>query len=116
MRKCKDARCTYSYCAHEIESMDDVYALIPGEVDRLNWLFTGTSGVHGSGTTATELLEHWNDEDYRGEHSEIRYLTVLIYQPRKVMSYYGDVEVSQVDLLWLIENEKKTAQEIQERI
>jgi hypothetical protein len=95
------------YATYEIEGMDHVRELVP-HADDLNWLFVGTSGVHGSYTTCDEALNDYEDE---GE----AFLTILVVQPRMVRTFYGHLEVTQDDIEWLREREAETVRAIANR-
>lgn len=89
------------YTNARIESMDDVRRALPDGADYLNWLFVGTSGIHG---TSTKLDEYPERQEF----------TVLIVRPRTVSCLYGSVEVDDEDVEWLRENVAKTISMIQE--
>ncbi len=82
------------YSVWEVESVEEVYRLFPGDAaDEMNWLFLSTSGVHGSYTTLDELVfEH---EDPGQVCADV---TVLVVQPRLARIAYGNVEVTPEDV------------------
>lgn len=83
------------YSHAKIQSMDDVYRVLDGGVDELNWVFVGTSGVHG---------DYANLDEYPERDS----FTVLIVRPRTVSCLYGVVEVDAEDVEWLRKQVEQT--------
>jgi len=90
------------YNNEEIGSMDDVRRALEGVgVNEDNWLFVGTSGIHGSYTKLDE-------------YPEIDTFTVLIVRPRTVSNLYGRVEVDDEDVAYLREKVSETIDVITE--
>jgi len=89
------------YSHVQIQSMDDVHRALPDGVDTLNWLFVGTSGIHGDYGT----LDEYPERDA---------MTVLIVRPRTVSCLYGVVDVDDADVRWLREQCEKTGKAIHE--
>lgn len=93
------------YTNARIEDMDDVRRAFEADwkdeasADELNWLFVGTSGVHG---TATGLDAYPDVDEF----------TVLIVRPRTVSCLYGHVEVDDEDVAWLRERIKETIEAV----
>lgn len=87
----------------ELEGMEHLRLLFAdGEADSLNWCFIGTSGIHG---TYTKLNEYPEFEEF----------TVLVLQPRRVTSYYGNVTVQdEQDLKFLKQLVETTIDVIEE--
>lgn len=82
------------YSLTELHDMTEVKQLLPDPVEtdwrwELNWLFVGTSGVHGSYTAIPEV------------DPESPYLTVLIVRPRSASLAFGHVKCEPEDLEWL---------------
>jgi len=86
----------------EIESFEQLKVALDGGANELNWLFIGTSGVHGS----YAKLEEWPEKtDF----------TVLVVRPRLVSCLYGHVDIEkQEQYNWLRENVKKTVDVIED--
>lgn len=77
----------YSIDRKQIRTLDDLRAYFPEPVaDEMNLCLFSTSGVHGSYCTI-EGLESEPNED-------LRELTVLVIQPRRVFMAYGTVRVT----------------------
>lgn len=104
------------YGVHQIHTMEDVRKCFPrgaDSVDGMNWLFTGTSGVHGSYTGAFNAAF---DTDYESEDLDevtpgtAKYdrVTVLVVRPRTVLMIYGSVLCTKDDVSWLRQVEKAT--------
>ena len=104
------------YSLVKLESFEEIDGL---EADSLNWIFTGTSGVHGSGISALDLLDpkqyEWiSDQTVRDEYDE-EYkptLTILVIHPRLVCAKFGDVEITKQNVEWLREQEIATLKAI----
>lgn len=78
------------YTIGEIENMAHLRANFGSKTDyELNWLFCGTSGIHGSYRTLDDL----EDEDIFPAS-----LTVLIVRPRVCVLLCGLIEVDKVDI------------------
>jgi hypothetical protein len=94
------------YTIWRIDGMDDVREVFIDRTDyTLNWLFVGTSGVHGDYGTlddAEEALARPEDDD--NHHA----VTVLIVQPRLVRMCYGHVPVTAEDVAFLRDCVRKT--------
>ena len=62
----------------------------------LNWLFLGTSGVHGSYGVPSDSDFFTTEDEETGDEvpSETGWLTVLIVRPRTVVVLYGRIEVT----------------------
>lgn len=108
------------YSLVEIESYEEIGGLV---ADELNWIFTGTSGVHGTYASASDLLDPkqytWiSDQTVRDEEGE-EYkpgLTVLVIHPRLVCTRYGHIEVTKQNVEWLREQEINTLKAIQNKL
>jgi hypothetical protein len=94
------------YTIWRFDSIDDVRAQFPDDVDyTLNWLFVGTSGVHGSYAALDDVMDALttppdpSDDDEDGDDPPT--VTLLIVQPRLVKTMYGDVPVTPADIAWL---------------
>lgn len=80
----------------ELGSFDQLRQALGDGADELNWVFVGTSGVHGSYTK----LDAWPEQQK---------FTVLVVRPRLVSCLYGHIKIpSQEDYEWLLENVEKT--------
>ena len=86
----------------KLESFDQVRQSLPDDgPNEDNWIFVGTSGVHGSYTK----LDRWP------EQSEF---TTLIVRPRLVSCLYGHIEIpSEEDYHWLRDAIEQTLSIIQ---
>lgn len=87
-----------------LENMTQVYQIMPNPDDEsvewmyaYNWLFIGTSGVHGTYTTLDDIEENWDYiENYKGDPADAEHtnlITVLILHPRTCVLKYGHLEV-----------------------
>jgi len=93
---------TAHYQNAELDDMGDVRECIEGECDELNWLFVGTSGVHGSYAKLDE-------------YPDIDTFTVLIVRPRLVSMIFGHIEIEKhTDVKYLHERVNETVDVIQE--
>lgn len=103
------------YEHEEIESWDRLDAIFNDNPSPfLNWLFVGTSGVHGTGTKLNDLRHPENyyetDEGLEGSH----HVTVLVIQPRTCVLLYGhlplpgDEEKREARLDWLEHHVRRT--------
>jgi hypothetical protein len=97
----------------KLETLEELREIFPGEAnedgsgwpDYMNWVFFGTSGVHGSYGGVNTLF----GDDYEpyvdsktGEVDDNRdHITVLVVQPRIVRFYYGHIAVRREDLPYL---------------
>jgi len=72
---------------------------------KLNWLFIGTSGVHGNSCTLDEIEESLTET---AEET----VTVLIVLPRACVMYYGNIQVFQGDIPKLREFVSKTLESV----
>lgn len=96
------------YTLWSIDDIGDVRGVF-GDLENvdytLNWLFVGTSGVHGTYLTLDDLDEMLT----RPEDDETRHtVTVLIVSPRIVRMEYGDIPISREDIPYLRECVRKT--------
>lgn len=100
----------------ELRSMRDVKAIFPaGEADAHNWLFIGTSGVHGTGITldqAAKILKRSEDAIAAPLVNGKTYITVLVVHPRLVVMKYGEILVSAADVKLLRKLVRSTIQSI----
>lgn len=86
-----------------LTDFSQVRAFLDGGVDKLNWVFVGTDGVHGT----TSKLNEW---------PETTEFTILIVRPRLVSCLYGSVEIpTQEDYEWLVEQVKQTTEIIKQQ-
>lgn len=92
-----------------IENMAQLRACIGDGPDDLNWLFTGTSGIHGT------CAQPW-DDDLEADDDGFAEITILVIRPRTVCALYGHVRASPEDRAWLTEAARKTAQIVAARI
>jgi len=84
----------------QIDDMSDVRRALDGVgINEDNWLFVGTSGIHGSYTKLSEYPEQ--------DH-----FTVLIVRPRTVSNLYGEVTVDHEDVKWLSKRVRETLEVI----
>lgn len=104
------------YSLVNLESFEEIKGLV---ADEINWIFTGTSGVHGLGTKASDYLDEsqytWlSDKTVRDSDGEEYQpsITVLVIHPRLVCTRYGHFKVTKQDLLWLRAQELNTLQAI----
>lgn len=99
-----------------MKSMDDVREVFPSldNVDELNLLITGTSGVHGSYTQAHELefRKYISNSDEPGlpGSSETDGVTVLIIHTRLVVLRYGEIPVTKADAEYLVQLQHRSVQ------
>lgn len=108
------------YSLVEIQSFKEIEGL---EADSLNWIFTGTSGVHGTSETAEDYLDPsqytWIGDntvkDVNGEEYQPT-ITVLVIHPRLVCTRYGDIKVSKKDIEWLRKQEIATLKAIESKL
>ena len=85
-----------------------------GELYEGNWLFLGTSGVHGTYAHPNDP-DFW-DPDVDGEGKPLPpMVTVLIVFPRIVSMRYGHIKVTREQAAKLVEWERRTAEEIASR-
>lgn len=105
------------YSLVELESYEEIDGL---KADELNWIFTGTSGVHGTYETAADYL---NEENYKWIDEQtvkdLKYgeeyqpsITVLVVHPRLVCTRYGHIEVTRKQIESLREQEIATLKAI----
>lgn len=93
------------YGASAADDMGAVRRALPeGGADELNWLFVGTSGVHGTYLTLDDAEAILRAGEARAEEDAWPpRVTVLIVYPRRVWCRYGDVAVTLDDVAWLRE-------------
>lgn len=94
------------YSVQKLEGMAEVRVLLADGANALNWLFLSTSGVHGSYQTLDNLFKV--DEEYPGEEEIPDSITAIVFQPRTVRVWYGDIKVTPEDVPWLREQVTKT--------
>lgn len=83
------------YSVAKLDDVSDIWTLFPdGDADEMNWLFVGTSGIHGG----YETLEDAKLGLESGDESEC-YLTILVVQPRRVRTYYGQIKINDISEL-----------------
>lgn len=79
----------------------------PSGPDDLNWVFFGTSGIHGSYGGVNQLFDEnytpWVDPVSGEVDDDLDHITILVVQPRIVRMYYGNVDVRRADLPYLRE-------------
>lgn len=92
------------YEVEELRTMRDVKESFPlNRADHLNWLFCGSSGIHGTYRTLDEI-----EEIIRGDNPETSaldngkyYATVLVVHPRLCVLKYGEIQVGLPDVALL---------------
>lgn len=78
-----------------VTGMEVMRTIFPtGEADEYNLCLFSTSGIHGSYCTIEEVA------DSLGTDEPLR-LTVLIFHPRTVFMYYGEIEIKAEDVPFL---------------
>jgi hypothetical protein len=100
------------YAVRRINSIADVHAIFDRDnLDyTLNWLFIGTSGVHGSYASLTD----WGADPIDEETGEATKLTILIVKPRTCQLLYGEVPIEAQHIPWLRQVVNRTIEGIVE--
>lgn len=96
--------------------MQEIRELFPnGIADELNWLFVGTSGVHGSYNKIDDVEYILRGEDPEEEPlpNGRALITVLIVHPRRCVLRWGEVQVNMEDLNYLRKLVRSTIENIQ---
>lgn len=97
----------------EMQFIHRLFDNMSEEEFRYNWIFFGTSGVHGRYTTLQELKDEISIFCREGsiepnEYTEPR-ITTIIFMPRIMRSYYADFAVTSMeDALYLQHLAQKT--------
>lgn len=105
------------YTIWRLDSIDDVREHFPDGTDyQLNWLFVGTSGVHGSYASLDDVEDQIRAprDTPEDEDADPPMVTLLIVQPRLVKTTYGTVPVTLEDIAWLRTVVEDTAEGIAE--
>lgn len=96
MHKISSEHATVYYSVWQLDNMAELRGFFTDETDyEMNWLFVGTSGVHGS----YSKLAEW--EESQGTEEPLDRITVLVVMPRIVRVLYGDIEITQEDVTWM---------------
>jgi len=85
------------YKVRDLPDMAAVRHAIPATgPDEMNWLFVGTSGVHGTYLTLDEA-----EAQLREPRRKTAAVTVLIVRPRTCVLLCGEVRATSEDVAWL---------------
>ena len=103
------------------QGMDQIHSIfdnMTADEYSMNWLFLSTSGIHGNYTTLDDIQDWYDDpdsfnasdwlSDTNKPEDIIPFITVLIVQPRLVNMLYGHIRITEEDIPYLRDCNKRT--------